>query len=211
LSITRVGKKQSSLCSLSPPTPTPLPFRVLLCPARGRDNGDDLRSEDLRDGFPHTQAAGGFHLGSLLEEAVDLGVDDPPWRVAGAPSLRSAGVTADPSEGVELLEHPICVPPRQPPHGPVAPLDVTVGDPLEAVGEDVPGDGREALVVVGQPEDAGLELDGVGQQELVQELRHAPRRVGRDDGRQLLPRVLDAVEDDAEPSEYRAVLLHVRS
>ena len=56
LSLACVGRKQSSLCSLSSPPLPPHPAPGLFYAARARDERDDLRPEDLRNGLPHAQA-----------------------------------------------------------------------------------------------------------------------------------------------------------
>src|SRR5262249_26336471 len=84
-----------------------------------------------------------------------------PWR------------SSDPSEGVELREYVLDVPPFQFSHRPVTALNVPRRDYVELAREDVPGDGGESVVLVRESEYVRVEGDGVRKEEAVKEVADA--------------------------------------
>ena len=107
----------------------------------------------------------GFSLPALGEPGVDGRVDDP----VGRRGRFGSGHAFNPTQGVELIENRFDLAPIQSAHGLVAALDISVGNPFELVGEDVPRNRRQPVMVIRQAQHARIERQGVGQQEAVQE------------------------------------------
>ena len=130
------------------------------------------------------------------------GIDEPVRRVGDA---RAWGAL-DPAECIELIKHCFHLVAFQVPHGAVAARNISVGDALELVGEDVAGHCGKAVMVVGQAEYPGIEGDGVRQEEAVQEAGGAAGGVFGDGGGQLRVIVFEAMPDHAKSGEYTVVL-----